>query len=252
MTSNETSDPNAARWPGGKDVFATTHWSVVLAAGRAEPELAHQALSSLCQTYWYPLYAFARRRGFASHDAEDLTQSFFAHLLEKNALAAARRDRGKFRSYLLASLNHFMADEWDRAQAQKRGAGRVVSLDTTLAEDRLRGEQVQAVDPEKAFHRNWAMTVLETVYARLRQQFEADGKQELFNALKFSLTGERSRLPYADLAVRLQMSEAAVKVAVHRLRERYRALLRAEIAHTVASADEVEDELRFLMQALAG
>jgi len=241
----------AARLPGGYDFFATTHWTVVLTAGRAETTRAQQALAQLCQAYWYPLYAYVRRRGYSSHDAEDLTQEFFVRLLQKNALASARRERGKFRAFLLASLNHFLADEWDRARAQKRGGDKVIPLDVAQAENRLAGELADRLTPEKIFERTWALTLLEKVYGRLRQEYDRGGKAALFAALKFCLTGERSAIPYAELANRLGLSEGAVKVAVHRLRERYRALLRAEIAQTVTAAGEIEEELHCLLRALA-
>jgi len=185
--------PESTAAPGmRREYFATTHWSVVASAGRAESASAQHALAQLCQTYWYPLYAYVRRRGWGSHDAEDLTQEFFARLLEKNAFASARPELGKFRSFLLASLNHFLADEWDRAHAQKRGGGKVVPLDTDMAESRLAAEPADRATPESLFEKAWATTLLETVYAGLRRDYESDGKGALFAALNFCLTGERS------------------------------------------------------------
>lgn len=233
-------------------VFATTHWSVVLAAGRSDSTRARDALAKLCQTYWRPLYAYIRRRGHSPHDAEDLTQAFFARLLGRNDVAAVSPERGRFRSYLLAATNHFLADEWDRARALKRGGGRVIHLDSAAAEAAYAQTRADAVTPETLYDRRWAITVLEAVHQRLRREHEREGKGGQFERLRFALAGERSATPYADLARELDMTEGAVKVAVHRLRRRYRAVLRELVAETVASADEVEDELRHLLRALAG
>ena len=234
---------NAAR-----DRFGATHWSVVIAAG-GDSSRARSALEKLCATYWYPLYAFVRRRGHSAHDAQDLTQGFFARLLEKNDLASVDRARGRFRSFLLAALDHFLINEWHRARTQKRGGATVLfSFDALDAESRLRHEP--ATDsPEQIYDRRWAMTLLDQVMARLRTEMAGAGKLAHFEALKFCLTGERTA--YAEVGARLAMSEGAVKVAVHRLRERYRALLRAEIAETVATPEEIEDELRALLAALS-
>ena len=231
--------------------FVTTRWSVVLAAGRNDTADAREALARLCQTYWYPLYAYVRQRGHAPHDAQDLTQEFFARLLEKNTLGGVVRERGKFRSFLLATMNHFLADEWRKARAQKRGGGKIISLDARDAETRFGHEPVDSLTPEKLFEQNWALALLDAVYEQLRHEHEAAGKAERFDALKFCLTGARSSVPYAELAARLNMPEATLKVTVHRLRQRYRELLRTEVAHTVASPDEVEEELNCLFRALA-
>ena len=206
-------------------------------------------MEKLCTTYWYPLYAFVRRRGHSAHDAQDLTQGFFARLLEKKDLASVDRARGRFRSFLLAALDHFLINEWHRARTQKRGGATVLfSFDALDAESRLRHEP--ATDsPEQIYDRRWAMTLLDQVMARLRTEMAGAGKLAHFEALKFCLTGERTA--YAEVGARLAMSEGAVKVAVHRLRERYRALLRAEIAETVATPEEIEDELRALLAALS-
>ena len=234
------------------EVFATTRWSVVVTAANAEAIThAQKALAELCQVYWYPLYAYVRRRGHAPADAEDLTQAFFVRLLGQQMLAAAQRERGKFRSFLLASLNHFLADEWDKAGAQKRGARRIVSLDAQTAESRYFAEPHDALAPDKLFERQWALRLLEEVLRLLQAEYAAAGQAALFEHLRFGLTGDKSALPYAELATQLGMTEGAVKVAVHRLRQRYRARLREEIAHTVAGPDEVEEELRFLFRALA-
>jgi len=233
-------------------VFVTTHWSVVLAAGRNDTIRARDALSKLCETYWYPLYAYARQRGYSPPDAEDLTQEFFARLLEKNTLAALTREKGKFRSFLLTALNHLLVDEWKKVRAQKRGGGQIVSLDAQVGETRFIREPVDTVTPEKLYEQNWALALLGSVYRQLQHDYEASGKGELFAQLKSCLTGERSAAPYSELAARLKMPENTVKTHVHRLRQRYRELLRAEVAQTVATSAEVEEELRYLVRALAG
>jgi RNA polymerase sigma factor (sigma-70 family) len=233
--------------------FATTHWSVIVNARAADSSVARQALEKLCQTYWYPLYAFVRRQGHGPHDAQDLTQEFFARLLEKNYLDDVRRERGKFRSFLLASMKHFLANEWDRARAQKRGGAHVhVPIDTQSAETRYGLEPAHDRTPEKLFERRWALTLLDNVLALLREEFVASGKAEQFDQLKVALTADKRAVPYAELGVRLGISQGAVKVAVHRLRARYREVLRAEIASTVSSPADVEEEIRQLFAALAG
>lgn len=234
-------------------VFATTHWSVVLAAQRDDTTRTFEALSSLCQSYWYPLYAFVRRQGHSAHDAQDLTQAFFAQLLEKKWLSNVDRERGRFRSFLLAAMKHFLANEWDKVQAQKRGAGqRFIALDAASAETRYALEPADNTTPERVFERRWAMTLLDRVLQCLRREHEIAGKTAQFDTLKEALTGDRSALPYAQLGNRLALSEGAVKVAVHRLRQRYRELLREEIANTVAREDDVEEELRHLFAVLRG
>jgi RNA polymerase sigma-70 factor (ECF subfamily) len=239
--------------PRGSDAwFVTTHWSVVLSAGHSDTPRAAEALQRLCQAYWYPLYAYVRRRGYSPHDAQDLTQGFFARLLKRHAMTKVDRAKGKFRSFLLASMNHFLADEWDKRRAQKRDAGQPISLDLESAETRYLQQADDALPAEKTFERRWALTLLEQVYERLRQDYRREGKGDLFETLRFSLMGERSAVPYADLARRLSMNEGAVKVAVHRLRQNYRKRLRAHIAETVATPEEVEEELRCLLRALAG
>jgi len=244
-TEADTSAPH-------RPVFVTTHWSVVLAAGRDDTPRASDALGKLCQTYWYSLYAYVRQHGYAPHDAQDLTQEFFARLLAKNTLGATTREKGKFRSFLLTALNHFLVDEWKKARAQKRGGGQVVSLNARDAETRFEREPVDALTPERLFEQNWALSLLDSVYRLLQCEYERDDKGALFHELKFCLTGARSSVPYSSLAERLNMPENTVKTSVHRLRQRYRELLRAEVAHTVASPSEVEEELRSLFRALAG
>ena len=246
------SDQPAEESAKPRDYFATTHWTQVLHAGRSDSTSAREALAQLCQSYWYPLYAYARRRGNSPADAEDLTQGFFARLLELNSLADVRREKGKFRSFLLASLNHYISDEWDRARAQKRGHGRVVSLDAGLAEERFSHEPADALTPEKLFEKKWAMTLLESVVQKLQGEYESAGKGALFMVLKFSIAGDQGEESYAELAAQLGMSEATLRVTIHRLRQRYRQLLRDEIARTVASEAEVDGEIRHLFAALAG
>ncbi len=224
----------------------------MLAAGRTDTTRAEDALANLCQTYWHPLYAYVRRRGYSPEDAQDLTQGFFARLLEHNAVSTVSPEKGRFRSFLLASMNHFLADEWDKARAQKRGAGKVISFDTETAETWLEQQPSENLTPERAFELRWAITLLEQVYRRLAEEHRQQGKAELFDALRTTLAGPGNSAPYAELAVRLGMNEGAVKVAVHRLRQRYRALLRETIAETVGNEAEVEEELRYLMRVVAG
>lgn len=219
-------------------------------AGQDDSAKAQQALGTLCQTYWYPLYAYIRRRGYGAADAEDLTQGFFERLLRLKSLAEVKRERGRFRSFLLASLNHYLADAWDRESAGKRDVRRTLSLDTGDAETRYHQEPVSQETPERLFNRQWALALLEVVVQRLQQQCEADGKQEEFMALRFAITAQAQELPYAQLAEKLGKSEAALRVAAHRLRRQYREILRQEIAQTTASADDVEEELKDLFAAL--
>jgi RNA polymerase sigma factor (sigma-70 family) len=233
-------------------VFATTHWSVVLAAARSDSTRAQAALARLCQTYWYPLYAYVRRRGHEAHDAQDLTQEFFARLLEHKWLAQADRERGRFRTFLLTAMSHFLANEWDKARAQKRGgAVQIVPLQLDGAETRYGQEPAAPLTPEQCYDRRWALALLDQVLNELRQEHLAAGSVELFDTLKPCLVGDRQAQPYTALGVRLGLSEGAVKVAVHRLRQRYRQLLRDEIAQTVASAEEVTEEMRYLFAVLA-
>jgi len=231
--------------------FATTHWSVVLAAGGDDNRRSREALAKLCATYWYPLYAFVRRQGFGPEDAEDFTQGFFAHLLEHEALANVDRAKGKFRSFLLASLRHFLADERDRARAQKRGGGRApVPLDVATAEKRFALEAADPTSPDKIFERNWALALMEQVLDRLRAEQVVADKRAQFDLLRDCLMGDPEAPRYADLAVRLGLSEDAVKMAMSRLRRRYRQLLRQEIAHTVSTPEEIEEEIQHLFAAV--
>jgi RNA polymerase sigma-70 factor (ECF subfamily) len=246
-------DPEQERRPQQPPIFTTTHWSVVLMAGKTESASAEQALNQLCRTYWYPLYAFIRRKGHSPHDAQDLTQAFFARLLEKNYVAQADRERGRFRTYLLAALTHFLADEWDKARRLKRGGGReFVSFDAASAEERYRLEPIDQLDAAKLYERRWVTTLFDQVLARLEQEFRDSDKGELFDCLKSSLLADSDNPSYAELGSRLGLKEDAVKQAVHRMRRRYRELFRKEIAQTVAGPGEVEDELKHLFAALSG
>lgn len=232
--------------------FATTRWSIVLCAGRTDAAGAAEALARLCQTYWYPLYAQVRRRGHGAHDAQDLTQGFFARLIAEGTIARADPERGRFRSFVLTALKHYLTDEWEKARALKRGGLRqAISFDAEAAEQRFHAESADESPPDKAFDRQWAVVLLGEVLARLEQECRDAGKARHFAVLKRALVGARGAQPYVQLAAELGMSEGAVKVAVHRLRRRYRELLEAEIAQTVASPAEAAAELNHLFQALA-
>ena len=233
--------------------FSRTHWSVVVAARGEDSPDARAALERLCRNYWLPIYAFVRRQGHSPHDAQDLTQGFFARLLGKNFLSGVDRSKGKFRSFLLGALKHFLANEWDRAGAQKRGgAYTFIPIDAASAETSCWIEPSDNSSADKVFERRWALALLDQVLRRLREEYVRLGKEELFEQLKPVLTETSRAVRYADIAVRLGSSEGAVKVAVHRLRRRYRELLRAEIAETVASEAEVDDEICCLFAALSG
>ncbi|HVM48074.1 MAG TPA: sigma-70 family RNA polymerase sigma factor [Candidatus Acidoferrum sp.] len=235
-----------------RPVFVTTHWSIVLAAANTGTADAQVALESLCRTYWYPLYAYARRRGQRVQDAQDLTQAFFARLLERRWMADADPARGRFRTFLLTAMSRFMADEWDKRRAQKRGGGvGHVPLQLEDAETRYGCEPADTCTPEQYFERRWALTLLDAVLQRLRAQYEAEGKGKVFAALHPSLAGNRESPPYRELGAQAGLSEGAVKVAIHRLRKRYRSLLREEIARTMAPGEDVDEELRHLFAALS-
>ena len=238
-------------FPAEQSGFATTQWSIVLRAAQPEDSAARAALEQLCRRYWFPLYAFARRRVAEVHEAQDLTQEFFLRLLEKNSLAAASPERGRFRSFLLTSLKNFLANELDRANAQKRGGGRErLSLDWESGESRLSLEPAHTDTPEREFERQWTLTLLDNVVSRLQAEFTDSGKARQFELFKASLTGGGAVLDYAIIAAELSMSEEAARQASHRLRKRYRELLREEVAATVESDDEVEDEIGRLLAAL--
>ena len=247
-TDNSTPRTGAA---GG--IFATTHWTAVLAAGRGGSQQAEVALEELCHTYWYPLYAYVRRRGHSREDAEDLTQGFFARLLEKNYLEGITSDKGKFRSFLLVALKRYLANEWDRANRQKRGGGVTpLSLDWQDAETRYQINPADNLSPDRLFDRAWAVIVLERVITRLRDENSGEGKAGLYVQLKPFLMVGKSEIPYAQAATALEMTEGAVRVAVHRLRRRYRELLREEITETLANPAQADEEIQALFSALAG
>jgi len=231
----------------------TTRWTVVLGAGTDSSPEARRALEELCRCYWYPLYAYARRRGQGPEDAEDLVQGFFARLIEQHLLKGLQREGGRFRSFLLTCFIRFMNDARDHARRIKRGGGQeVFSLDAQLAEGRYQLEPADVLDPEKIFERRWALTVLETVLARLRAELESEGKGPLFQHLQALVVGETGAARQKEVAARLGLSEGTLAVTVHRLRQRYRGLLREEIAQTVSRPEEVEDEMRHLQALLRG
>jgi len=234
-------------------VFVTTRWSVVLSAREEDTARSAEALEMLCRAYWYPLYAFVRRQGHSPPDAQDLTQEFFARLLVKKYLNAADRGKGRFRSFLLMALKRFLANEWDKARARKRGgAQQALSLDTTLAEQRYMGEADARLSADRIYDRRWALTMLDQTMARLRREYESQGKKAEFEQLKRCLTAERGEISYAETATALNLSEGTARVVVHRIRKRFRELFREEIAQTVATPKEIDDEVRHLMRALAG
>ena len=237
--------------PPGPREFATTHWSLVAAAtpDKASQSHARKALEELCRAYWYPLYAFVRNRGYSSSDAQDLTQSFFTRIIETGGFSSADPERGRFRSYLLGAMKHFLANEWHRDQAQKRGGGvTFLELDSLDPEARYALEPAQSTDLDAGFDRKWALQSIARALDKLRAELESGGKGELFEALKGSLTGDEPAR--SETAARLGMTEGAVKVAVHRLRQRYRELLRAEIGSTVRDPSDVDDEMRHLVAVL--
>ena len=237
--------------PEGRRGFATTRWSLVVAAG-ARTEASEQALATLCQTYWYALYAYVRRCGYDIEQAEDLVQGFFLRLLDRKILQRAQPERGRFRSFLLASLKHFMINEYDRARAAKRGGGAVpLTLDITAAEGRYALEPRDTLDPERLFERRWAQTLFRQAQVRLRTACVRSGKARLYQQLEPFISGEDENVPYRQVAAALATTEGAARVAVHRLRRKFHDLLREEIAHTVDHESQVDEELRFLLQTLA-
>ena len=236
----------------GARVFATTHWSVVLMAGGSTSAGSAAALDMLCGAYWYPLYFFVRRHGVGPHDAEDLIQAFFAFLLAKDVIARADRDRGRFRTFLLSSLQNFRANERVRANSQKRGGGYVItSFDEQKAEARYQNEPATNLSPERLFDQKWAASLLEQVLQTLRREYVASGKGPLFEEVHDLIWGGRGDVGYEAIGRKLGMTEGAIKVAVHRLRLRFKECLKDEVAHTVASVEEVDDELRHLLASLS-
>ena len=236
----------------GRD-FASTHWSVVILAGGEHSPQSAAALEKLCRAYWYPLYSFTRRQGYGPQEAADLTQDFFSHLLATNALATVNPGKGRFRSFLLACLKNLLANEWNRARCQKRGGGvPLFSLDEGAAEGRYLLEPVDALTPEKIFERRWAETLLGRALERLRQECDGAEKSRRFDEVKVFLLGERGEHSFAETAERLGLSLSAVKALVHRLRSRFRALIRDEIVQTVARPEDVDQEIRDLFAAFDG
>lgn len=235
----------------GRDGFATTRWSVVVAAGHRASAESSVALESLCAAYWYPLYAYVRRRVSDVNDAQDLTQAFFAELLDKNYVGTARPEHGRFRSFLLTAFKHFLAKEWEKAKAQKRGGGRApISLDFASADSRFCFEPAAGLTAEQIYDQQWAIALLNQIMHRLQAELEVAGKREQFEELKGFVIGDHAGTTYADAACQLNLTEAAAKKAASRMRQRYRELLRDEIAQTVADPDEVEDEIRNLFAIL--
>src|SRR6266403_1041188 len=231
-----------SRQSSAPGVFATTHWRVVVQAGEVESPQTSEALAQLCNTYWYALYVYVRRKGYAAHDAQDLTQEFFARLLARNYLGGADRRKGKFRSFLLGALEHFLAKEWRRAHAQKRGGGHATfSLDEVDAEKRYLLEPAHDLTPERMFDRRWATTVLHQAMSNLRQEYQARDQSRILVEVEGLLSGDGTAVSYAEIANSLGMNEGAIKVAVHRLRKRYGELIRSQIAQTVATQEEVEE-----------
>ena len=234
------------------DIFATTRWTVVLAAGGPGSPSADVALEDLCRTYWYPLYAYVRHQGHSPEDAEDLTQEFFTRFLGKNYLAGLDSNRGRFRAFLLACLKHFLANEWDRSRRLKRGGGApLLSLDYQGADTRYQIDPPDKLSPDTLYDRAWATTLLEQVITRLQEETEAEGTAAQFEQLKHYLMVGTNNIPYAQAAQALALSEGSVRVAVHRLRRRYRELLKQEIVQTLADPAQAEEEMRSLMAAFA-
>jgi RNA polymerase sigma factor (sigma-70 family) len=233
-------------------LFVTTHWSVVIAARERRSPASAAALETLCRTYWYPVYAFVRRQGRSPHDAQDLTQDFFARLLEKQYLDAVDREKGRFRTFLRVALKRFLANEWDRARRIKRGGDRVhVSFDTEMAEQRYQSDRSDALPPDRLYERRWALTLLDQALDRLQEEYSRPGKTEEFDRLKQYLTADRGSIPYTDIAAALGLTEGAARVAVHRLRKRFREVFRAEVAETVAGVEDIDQELRCIAQILS-
>ena len=232
--------------------FATTRWSLVVAAGRKSSPDAEAALETLCNAYWFPLYAYVRSRGKNANDARDLTQEFFARLLEKDFLQTADPDRGRFRSFLLTVLKRFLANEHEKEQTLKRGGDRrKLAIDFDSGEQRIQIEPATSATPESIFERQWALTLLQRVLSNLEADYSESGRRELFEKCRVYLTGSAGAPPYAETAEQLGMTEGALKVAVHRMRKQYREKLQEEVAQTVSSEAEVEDEIRSLMTAVA-
>jgi RNA polymerase sigma factor (sigma-70 family) len=233
------------------ECFPTTSWNLVAAAGEGASHESEEALAQLCEAYWRPLYAYVRRAGHGVDESRDLTQEFFARLIEKHYLRTADRDRGRFRTYLLAALKHFLSNEWDRARAAKRGGGSVpIPLDAETAEHLYQREPADLLTPERIFERRWALTLLDRAMARLRGEFASGGKSEMFEGIRQFLTGDNEPGAYAQAAPALGTTAGALKVAVHRARRRFAGLVRDEVAATVDRTEDIEDEIHHLLAAL--
>ena len=249
MASQESADDSVTRTTAQ---FTTTHWSVVLAAGQNADAQAAEALHQLCRTYWYPLYAYVRKRGHIPEDAQDLTQEFFALFLRKEYFRLADRARGRFRTFLLHALEHFLINEWKRAQCAKRGGGTTpLSLDVAAAEQRYTNEPAVTLTPERAYEKQWAATLLEQVLSKLKQEYAEAGNRRVFAELADLLWGKDGSVSFAEIGARLDMTEGAARGAMHRLRTRYRERLRREVAQTVAEPGEVDEELRYLISVVS-
>jgi DNA-directed RNA polymerase specialized sigma24 family protein len=247
-----TSEPSKSSSGAPRDYFATTHWTVVLAAGKRQSPQSARALEELCRIYWYPLYAYVRRQGSSKEDAEDSTQAFFARLLERNSFDGLSAEKGKVRAFLLASLKNFLVNEWKRSHRQKRGGGaQTLSLDWQDADSRYHVDPPDHLSPDKLYDRAWAVTLLDRVIRQLRQETADEGKAELFDQLKAFLVVGKGAIPYAQTAAALGLNETTLRVAVHRLRKRYRALLREEISQTLSDPGQVDEEMRALFDAFA-
>ena len=250
MSMSTTNQEDAIARP--QPYFATTRWTMVMAAGHSDTPSAHMALEELCRAYWYPLYVYARRRGHNAEDSEDLTQEFFRRFLAGHSLETADPNKGRFRSFLLTVFKRFLANEWDRACAQKRGGGvPALSVDTKAAETRYLVEPSVECAPERIYDRRWAMALLGRSVDRVRDEYVQSGKGAEFDQIKSCLTAERGTINYAEMAQASGTSEGALRVAIHRLRRRFREVFRDEIAQTVAHSDEIDDEVRYLMSVLA-
>ncbi len=237
--------------PDSAGVFATTHWSVVLNASAEDSSQALIAIEKLARAYWYPLYAYVRRRGHDAHTAEDLTQEFFARLINPRAFARVDRNKGRFRSWLLGAMNHFLAHEWEKACAQKRGGGlAAIPIDEAQANERYERHLATESTPEKLFDQQWALTILERAATRLRSAYIAEDRPEIYERLKSFISAEGPAQTYAEAASQLGLGESAVKSAIHRLRQRYQELIREEVAQTVCTAMELDDELRYLISVI--
>jgi RNA polymerase sigma-70 factor (ECF subfamily) len=245
---SDSSDPVM---PSAAGCFGTTHWSIILAAGDDESASSREALEKLCRAYWRPIYTYVRRRGHAPPEAEDLTQSFFAHFLERKLLTVVDRQRGRFRTFVLHACEYFLAKQWRDASRIKRGGGqKTLSLDVAAAEDCFHNEPADQMTPERLYERQWALALLDLALDRLKQEWTAAGKETLFATLQIFLSGDPKTTTCAQTALELGMSEGAVRTAVHRLRQRYGEILRAEVAQTLSRPEDLEDELRHLLSVL--